>query len=229
MKIGILQPGYLPWLGFFDQMNKTDVFVFYDDVQYDKGGWRNRNRIKTVNGVQWLTVPVHSSNGDSRKINEIKIDNKSNWRKKHLLSITQSYSKSPYFKKHIGVFQEAYDQNWNYLVDIDIYFINKISEALGMHNKVTVRSSELDIHGDKISRLINICRYFNADTFYEGAAGKDYIDVEVFRRENITVDFQDYRHPEYDQLFGVFIPYLSIIDLLFNCGDKSLSILSKNN
>ncbi|HAG51110.1 MAG: hypothetical protein A2X87_04490 [Deltaproteobacteria bacterium GWC2_42_51] len=229
MRIGILQPGYLPWLGFFEQMYKSDVFVIYDDVQYDKQGWRNRNRIKTANGVQWLTVPVLVKFEDNHLVNEIKIDNKLNWRKKHLFSIKQNYSKAQYFKKYIDIFEEAYSKEWEYLVDIDIYFILKLAECLGMGDKKIIKSSTLSVTGDRIERLVNICKLYNADIFYEGAAGKNYIDDSHFAKNGIKVEYQDYKHPVYNQLHGDFVPYLSVIDILFNNGDKSLLILANPN
>ena len=225
MIIGILQPGYLPWLGFFEQMYKSDVFVIYDDVQYDKEGWRNRNRIKTTNGIQWLTVPVHMQFEEHPLINEIKINHTVNWRKKHLFSIRQNYSKAPFFKKYIGLFEETFSKEWECLVHIDLDFIKTLAECLGMGNREIIRSSTLHIEGDRIERLIKICKHFNADTFYEGAAGKNYIDEKSFIEQDIRVEYQNYKHPIYNQLYGDFIPYLSVIDLLFNHGDESLSIL----
>ena len=225
MRIGILQPGYLPWLGFFEQMYKSDVFVIYDDVQYDKEGWRNRNRIKTANGIQWLTVPVMVRLETHPLVHEVKIDNKTNWRKKHLSSIRQNYSKAPYFKEYIAVFEEAYLKEWECLMDIDMYFILRLTECLGMENKKIVKSSTLNTTGDRIERLINICKLFNADTFYEGAAGRNYIDDADFAKHGIKVEYQDYKHPVYKQLHGDFVPYLSVIDLLFNHGKESLAIL----
>ncbi|MBI5682763.1 MAG: WbqC family protein [Deltaproteobacteria bacterium] len=227
--IGILQPGYLPWLGFFEQMHKSDVFVIYDDVQYDKEGWRNRNRIKTANGIQWLTVPVMVNLEAHPLVHEVKIDNKTNWRKKHLSSIRQNYSKAPYFKKYIDIFEEGYSKEWECLVDIDMYFILRLSECLGMDDTKIIKSSALNIDGDKIGRLINICKFFNADTFYEGAAGKNYIDENYFESHGIKMEYQDYKHPIYNQLYGDFVPYLSVIDLLFNHGDESLAILLNKN
>ena len=223
--IGILQPGYLPWLGFFEQMHKSDVFVIYDDVQYDREGWRNRNRIKTANGVQWLTVPVFVKFDAHPLVNEIKIDNKANWRKKHLSSIRQNYSKAPCFKKYIAIFEEAYLKEWECLMDIDMYFILRLAECLGMGDKKIFKSSTLNVPGDRIERLINICKSYNADTFYEGASGRNYIDDAQFLRHGIKVEFQDYEHPVYKQLYGDFVPYLSVIDLLFNHGEESLAIL----
>jgi hypothetical protein len=226
MVIGILQPGYLPWLGFFEQMYRSDVFVVYDDVQYDKEGWRNRNRIKTANGVQWLSVPVLFKLSDSPLIMEIKIDNKVNWRKKHLTSIRQNYAKSKYFNDYIGFFEDAYARDWECLIDLDMFFIRGLAACLGMGDKQIVCSSGFHIDGDRIGRLINFCRFFRADVFYEGVSGKNYIDEDLFRDQGIRVEYQDYEHPVYRQLYGEFIPYLSVVDLLFNHGKESLSIIT---
>ncbi len=226
MRIGILQPGYLPWLGFFEQLYKSDVFVIYDDVQYDRNGWRNRNRIKTASGPVWLTVPVHAAFSERTRVDQVKIDNTQEWRKKHLLSIQQSYSRAPFYRDYIGIFEEAFGREWEYLVDLDMHFILKLKDCLGIGEKKIVRSSVLGITGGRIDRLINICRYFNADIFYEGQSGSSYINTEEFGREGVTVEFQVYKHPVYRQLYGKdFIPYLSVIDLLFNHGTESLSIL----
>jgi hypothetical protein len=226
MRIGILQPGYLPWLGFFEQMHRSDVFVIYDDVQYDKDGWRNRNRIKTANGIQWLTVPILMKFEQHPLINDVMIDNTVDWRKKHLLSIRQSYSKAAFFKKYVRIFDDAYLRNWDRLVDIDMYFISKLAESLGINTRKIVRSSSLNITGARIEKLIKICRHFGADIFYEGASGRNYLDPEIFLTHGIKVEFQNYIHPTYNQLRGDFVPYLSVVDMLFNCGDKSLSILA---
>lgn len=226
MIIGILQPGYLPWLGFFEQMYRSDVFVLYDDVQYDKEGWRNRNRIKTANGVQWLTVPVLVRFLDHPLITEIRINNEVNWRKKHLASVKQSYGKAAFFEEYYELFEEAYSRDWNFLIDLDLYFIMKLAECLDMKEKKILRSSDLPIKGGQIERLIHLCKHFGADTFYEGAAGRNYIDEGAFLKEGVRVEFQDYDHPIYSQLYGEFIPNLSVIDLLFNHGKESLSILT---
>lgn len=227
MRISILQPGYLPWLGFFEQMYRSDVFVIYDDVQYDKDGWRNRNRIKTPNGIQWLTVPIHINFKEHSLIREVKIDNSENWRKKHLFSIKQNYSKTPFYKNYIDIFEGVYSKAWEYLIDIDMYFIYKLAECLGMKKKTVAMSSEFGVKGNRIERLVNLCKKFNADTFYEGASGRDYIDEDYFAKNNIKLEYQDYQHPVYNQLYGTFIPYLSVVDLIFNYGDESLSLLTK--
>ncbi len=226
MIIGILQPGYIPWLGFFEQVCKSDIFVILDDAQYDKQGWRNRNRIKTLKGFQWLTVPVLVHFSNHLLIKEVKIDNKQNWRKKHLASIRQNYSKTPFFSEYTGFFEDAYAKEWEYLIDVDMHFIYGLCRCLGLENRKIVRSSSLNIEGGKTLRLINICKKFGANTFYEGAAGKNYIDEQEFLDHGVTVEFQDYRHPVYNQLYGEFVPYLSVVDLIFNHGPDSLSILT---
>ncbi len=194
-------------------------------MQYDKGSWRNRNRIKTPNGIQWITVPVQFKLSEGTVLNKIKINNTVNWRKKHLLSIKNNYSKSLFFKKYIDILEEAYTTDWDLLIDIDMFFIKKIVKSLNLTNKEIVLSSGLNIEGDTLERLVKMCKVFKADIFYEGSAGKNYIDEDYFNKNNIRVEYQDYKHPVYDQLHGDFIPYLSVIDLLFNHGNESLSIL----
>lgn len=227
MRIGILQPSYLPWLGFFEQLNKSDIFIIYDDVQYDKNGWRNRNKIKTPNGSQWLTVPVHIKFEEHPLIMNVKIDNKKNWRKTHLYSIRQNYSKAPFYKEYINIFEEAYLKDWDYLVDVNMYFISKLLECLGIKNKKMVKSSTINVEGGRIQKLVNICKVFKADIFYEGLKGMEYIDERSFNDNGIKVEYQNYKHPEYNQLYGDFISYLSVIDLLLNHGEDSLGILMK--
>lgn len=225
MIAGILQPGYLPWLGFFEQLHRSDVFVVYDDVQYDKHSWRNRNRIKTATGPQWLTVPVSFDFAAHPAVNAVRIDNGMDWRRKHLLSIRQNYSKAAFFKDYIGLFEAAYAREWDRLLDLDMHFITSLAEALGLNGKRIVRASELGVGGGKVERLIAICENLGADVFYEGAAGRDYLRTADFEPHGIKLEFQDYPHPVYRQCHGEFVPYLSVVDLLFNCGPESLGIL----
>lgn len=226
MIIGILQPGYLPWLGFFEQIYRSDMFVFYDDVQYDKNGWRNRNRIRTASGVQWLTVPVLLKNESKQIIKDVKINNQENWRKKHLTSIRTNYSKGEYFNDYFPLLEKIYAREWNYLIDLNMELVYVLCDMLGL-KKPFKFSSELDVEGDKNSRLVNICNKLGANKFYEGQTGKEYINMDVFKSAGIEVEFQNYKHPEYSQLYGDFIPYLSVIDLLFNEGSQSLEIITK--
>ncbi|MFA6030756.1 MAG: WbqC family protein [Elusimicrobiota bacterium] len=225
MVIGILQPGYIPWLGFFEQLHRSDVFVLYDDVQYDKNGWRNRNRIKTPTGPQWLTVPVSFDFSAHPAINAVRINNQTDWRRKHLLSLRQNYSQAAFFRDYVGIFEEAYARSWEKLVDLDLHLLRELAGALGLGHKRVLLSSSLGIPGERVERLINTCKHLGADTFYEGAAGRDYMHPSDFAAHGITLEFQDYAHPTYRQLHGAFIPYLSVVDLLFNCGRDSLDIL----
>ncbi len=220
--IGILQPGYIPWLGFFEQIYRSDIFVLYDDVQYDKNGWRNRNRIKCPQGIQWLTVPV--VRGLNTPINEVLIAH-GNWQQKHLKTIHHCYKKSPYFDEVFPIMENILSKEWRCLVDLDLETINVVNDYLGL-NRLIVRSSSLGIEDDNPTmRLVKICRHFNADVFYEGESGKNYLVEDEFIKNGIKLQFQDYHCVPYPQLFGAFVDKLSIIDLLFNCGKKSMQIM----
>lgn len=225
MKLVILQPGYLPWLGFFDQMAKSDIFVFYDDVQYDKHGWRNRNRIKTSQGPQWLTVPVLTKGLNKPLIKDIHIDNGFSWYRDNLKSIKQNYSRTPYFELIFPVIDKVLLSFWDYILDLDIDLTTKLMETLNLKRDIRI-SSALGIKGVQTERLINFCKYFKADEYLTGNAAKDYLKEERFKEEGIKLEYHNYNHPKYKQLYGDFIPYLSTIDLLFNEGPQSLEILT---
>lgn len=225
MKLVILQCSYLPWLGYFDQMNRCDIFVVYDDIQYTRNDWRNRNRIKTAQGIQWVTVPVLLKGKEFPLIKDVQINNATNWRKDHYRTIKQNYSRARYFKDYIDMFEEVYSKDWKYLIDVDMAFIYLFKDALGIKSEIRF-ASDLKIKGNRIQKLIDICKYFNASEFLEGQAGKNYIDDSEFERNGIKIEYQNYEHPTYSQLYGNFVSYLSIVDLLFNEGKQSLSILS---
>lgn len=220
----ILQPGYLPWLGFFDQMRRSDVFVYYDDVQYDKHGWRNRNRIKTASGPQWLTVPVLHSGRGLPSIADVEIDTRTPWVRKHLASIRQAYAAAPFLSRYMPELEELLGRRWERLVDLDLALVDLISRWLGLERQVA-RSSELGIAGERSERLLRICQHFGAKSYLSGDSAKDYLDVGLFERNGIQVAWQRFLHPTYPQLHGEFVPYLSAIDLILNCGDRSLAVL----
>ncbi len=229
MRLAILQPGYLPWLGYFDQMRQVDVFVHATTLQYTRQDWRSRNRIKTREGWQWLTVPVKSKGQFHARINEIKINNDLPWAVKHMNIIRQNYCKAPYYKPYAAILEDAYQRRWEYLVELDLYLINCLKQALDIETKL-IDIAHLNIgETGKNQRLIEVCLKFNADTYVSGAAARSYINEELFVEAGIAVEYQDYRHPIYPQLHGVFIPNLSIIDLLFNCGEQSLAVLSNRH
>jgi len=227
MIIAIHQPQYLPWLGYFDKIDKSDIFVFLDDVQFKKNEWQNRNRTKTAGrgGWQWITVPVIHRFG--QKINEVKINNQENWCKKHLHQLETNYFKSPHFLQCYDFLKETYARKWENLSEVNIYFIEYLTKTLGI-KKQLVKSSDLKVIGEKTDRLVNICKMLNASTYLSGVGAKEYIELKKFESEKIKVIFQDFHHPVYKQLYGEFIPNLSVGDLLFNYGDESLKILRGN-
>jgi len=201
-KVAILQPSYLPWIGYFEQIASVDNFVFYDNVQYTKNDWRHRNKIKAQNTSLWLSVPVHYSSQEL--INHVKVDDTKKWRVKHIKTLKQYYGKTPYFQ--------------------EVFPLQDIANYLEIRTQFHL-ASQLQIEGDKNSRLLNICNHFNADIYYCGAASQNYLDTLLFKQHNIDVTFQEYQHPIYKQVGDNFVPYLSIVDLLFNCGKNSLTLL----
>ena len=218
--LAILQPGYLPWLGFFDQLQRADLFVYYDDVQYDKHGWRNRNRIKTHNGPLWLTVPVRHSGAKSPNILDVEIDGRTPWARKHVASVQQAYARAPFLRRYLPELEALLQREWTHLVELDIACVDLIARWLGVRSRIE-RSSRLGIGGARSERLVNICRHFGALTYVSGDAAQAYLDVGLFERHGIAVEWQRYAHPTYPQLHGEFVPYLSALDLLFNCGEEA--------
>lgn len=220
----VLQPGYLPWLGFFDQMLRADIFVCYDDVQFDKNGWRNRNRIKTDRGSQWLTVPILHKGRAGQRICDVEIDNRTDWARKHVATITQAYAKVPHRDAYLPELGGLLSSRWTNLVELDMAVIEMMVGWFGIVTPV-YRSSRLGIDGDQSGRLVAICRYFGADRYLSGQAAKAYLDEALFERAGIAVAWQDYRYPTYPQLHGPFVPYLSALDLVLNAGPDSGGIL----
>jgi len=226
--IGILQPGYLPWLGFFNQLYFCDIFVLYDDVQFDKHGWRNRNKIKIQNGEHWLTVPVLHKGLGNQLIKDVKINYTENWVNKHIKSITQHYSKAAFFSEYSTDIFNCLAKKYTYLSDLTTKLIYILCAALKINTPI-VRSSTLNLKGNRIQRLMQCIEYFNCNQFIEGNAGKAYICKESFNKHGVKVIYQEYTHPEYMQLYDSFIYNLSVIDLIFNCGPASLQILNNQN
>jgi hypothetical protein len=225
--VGILQPGYLPWLGFFEQMHHSDIFVLYDDVQFEKGSWRNRNRIKGPGGPVWLTVPVFQKGLGLQLIRDVLINTAVPWQKRHVKSIKQHYGKATFFTEYSEGLLRLLDKPWKYLLDLDIQIIRLLAGQLGISTPI-VLASDLQVPGTGVERLVRIVRHLEGAVFYEGSAGRNYIDAGAFEREGIRLVFQDYAHPVYPQLHQGFLSHLSVIDLLFNCGPDSLRILTSH-
>ena len=219
----VLQPGYLPWLGFFDQLRRADVFVYYDDVQYDKDGWRNRNRIKTQSGPLWLTVPVRHGGQGRQRILDVEIDPRTPWAHKHVASVRQAYARAPFVGRYLPALEELLERSWKRLIDLDIACVALMAEWFGLHTPIE-RSSALDVGGERSERLVNICRHFGASRYLSGDAARSYLDSPLFERSGLRVEWQQYTHPVYPQLHGDFVSHLSALDLLLNCGDEAALI-----
>ena len=225
MKIlGILQPVYLPWLGYFEQIAAADHFILLDDVQYTRRDWRNRNRIKTPNGSTWLTVPV-DHHPRSALIHEITISDHGNWPRRHLLTIERNYGRRPHFQPLFDELERVLLDPPEHLVDLDAQLIHLLCRRLEIDTPISLSSEQPRRSDDRQERLLEICRAHGATHFYEGASGKSYIEVEYFRRAGIEVVFQDYRHPIYRQHFSGFLPNQAAIDLIMNTGPEAPTIL----
>jgi len=225
MIVAIHQPQFMPWLGYLDKMDKCDLFVFLDNVQYKKNEYQNRNRIKTSHGWQWLTVPTHYK--FPQKINEVQIDNGVNWQTKHLHSLQMNYGKSALYKKYIGHFEGLYQQDWPLLSNVNMASVILLKELLNIESE-TLIASEMDGVSDEPSqRLVDICVRLGANTYLAGTDSIRYMDVDRFRDAGINVTFQEFQHPVYTQLFHEFEYCMSAIDLIFNYGEKSMDIIRK--
>ena len=219
------QPSYLPWLGLFSKINSSDTFIYLDTVQYSKWDWSSRNKIRTSEGWIWLTVPVLSGGKHGQKFTEVKIDNSQKWNKKHLKAIKMSYSRAPYFDLYYNFFKEVFEQEWIYLSKLNEFVLLNLIKIFGINTKFVKASESLKLEGEKSELVLDMCIKMNADEFIFGGEGKNYAEVEDFESSGIKPIFQEYEHPVYSQIHGELIPNMSVIDLLFNCGPKSLDVL----
>lgn len=219
-KIAILQSNYIPWKGYFDIINMVDEFILYDDMQYTKRDWRNRNRIKTPQGLKWLSIPVEIKGKYYQKINETKISDDS-WSINHWAQIKRNYSKAKYFNKYKDIFEELYlNCSSKYLSEINYQFIKLINEILNIDTKIRF-SHEFNLVEGKTERLLNICKDCKADIYLSGLSAKSYFNEEIAKKENIKVEWMEYSgYKEYEQLYPHFSHEVTILDLLFNEGEN---------
>lgn len=220
MKVVILQPSYIPWRGYFHQIQKADLFIFYDCVQYDKHGWRNRNAIKTAQGSQWLTIPVNTKGcvSEGKVIKDIPIIWDTPWNEKHLKSIQQNYAKAPFFITYSPLLESIYSRRDSILADFTCATTEMIARELGIRHTQFLRSSAIDAEGSKTERLIGILKKVGSTHYISGPSAEDYIERDQFEDSGISLEFMAYDYPEYPQLYGAFQPQVSILDLLFNVG-----------
>jgi WbqC-like protein family len=220
MNCVILQPSYIPWRGYFHQIYKADVFVFYDDVQYDKQGWRNRNRIRAPGESKWLSIPVLSKGSvvNSTLINEIQVYWNREWTNAHLGTIKQFYAKSPYLQYYRPLLEEFYSRHPKLLADFTIDLTIELARELGINNTTFVRSSSLGATGSKTDRLVNILKAVGATHYISGPSARDYLEEDKLQAAGISLEYIVYDYPEYQQLYPPFDPYVSVIDLLLMTG-----------
>ena len=227
MKCVILQPSYIPWRGYFHQIYKADTFVFYDDVQYDKHGWRNRNRIKTHQGTKWLTIPVlsHAAPLHHTPINQVHIDQRQPWNRKHWMTLSQAYGRAPYFSRYAELLETYYRQPQYMLADFTIELTIALARELGITHTLFIRSSSLPVTGARTARLIQILSYLGADHYITGPAAKSYIDESQFDGAGIRLEYMEYNYPEYEQFYPPYDPQVSILDLMFMTGPNALDFM----
>lgn len=224
MIVTISQPRYQPWLGYFHRIAVSDLFIYLDTVQYTPRDWENRNKVKNDQGWMWLTVPVKARY--RALIPEVTVDNQQPWQWKHWGSIKTYYGNAPHFRSYGEKLCEIYEQKiWHSLTDLNLSLTDNLCECLGVNQGKFIKASDIGVQGKGSDLILNLCKTVGATTYLSGSQGKNYLDETAFADAGIELDYQDYKHPVYPQLYGEFEPNMAAIDLLFNCGADSLDIL----
>lgn len=220
-KIAILQSNYIPWKGYFDLIANVDEFIIYDDMQYTRRDWRNRNKIKTPHGLQWLTVPVKVKGKYHQTIRETEIDGM-DWAKSHWKTLCQYYHRSKHFVSIAQELEPLYlKTEYSHLSQLNRALIEWVCMTLGIKTIIS-NSWDYKVIGGKTDRLADLCAQAGGNEYISGPAARDYIDETVFIKRGIKLVWFDYEgYPEYPQLWGDFTHSVSILDLLFNCGKET--------
>jgi len=223
--VTIMQPAYLPWLGYFDRILASELFVVLDHVRVDLNSrtkFANRNRVRTKEGWSWLTVPLQTK-GHALELNKLSINNAQPWQSKHWQTIQHCYGKARHFSDYAAELKSFYERPVENLVQLTKpmteYFLRALSIGVPVYY-----SSQLPIAGEKQDLIVNICKHFGATGYLSGPFGRDYLNAEQFERMGIDLQFHDYQHPQYPQCWPGFEPFMAIIDLLFNCGGDAREI-----
>lgn len=217
--VSVHQPNYLPYLGFFDKMIHSDIFVIYDDAQFNKEDFQHRNKIRIFHGWKWLTVPVEKK---LKSINEIKIRNElkikgNKWSDAHRRNIRDNYIDTHFYSKYEHDFEGIFRENYVNLIDLNMQIIYFLKDAFNIKTKI-IFSSELGFTSKSTARLVDIVESLNGDIYLSGVMGRNYLNLSLFRSKNIEVHYQEFKHPTYPQRYEGFIPNMSSIDILFNLG-----------
>jgi len=222
------QPAYMPWLGYFHKIQNCDLFVYLDSVQYEKNSFINRNKIKTPSGPQWLTIPVKLRGHTSATLLETEIDDSLSWRKKHLRSIELNYRKAPFFSENFPKIEELLALPATNLSDFCFHNLRFWMSEFQIQTTV-VRSSTLPVYSAKSDLVLDLCSHFTANRYLSGALGRDYLNLSKFCEAGISIDFQNFSHPIYRQLWGPFERCMGIIDLWMNCGSSQFNFAMENS
>ena len=222
MRLAIHQPQYLPWLGYLDKLDRADVFVLLDTVQFKNNEWQNRNRIRTAQGWQYLTVPVlHEF---PQRMDLVRINNQTDWRRKHAQALETHYGKAPYYGQYAQIFREILARDWERLSLLNEAVLSALAGAFGITTPI-VNASRFAAREEPTGRLVDLCKALGADCYLAGAGGRGYLNLDEFAAAGIAVEFQDFVSPEYAQAYRPFIAGLSAVDLLFNCGRQGIARL----
>lgn len=224
-RIAILQSNYIPWKGYFDLINSVDEFVIYDDMQYTRRDWRNRNKIKTPDGLKWLTIPVEVKGKYFQKINETIVSD-GGWALMHWKTICQFYSKAKFFKDYKLIFEDFYlGSQDHHLSLINYRLIELVNSILGIKTKITW-STNYELLEGQTEKLLGICQQSGADVYLSGPSAKEYFDESLADKIGIKVEWMDYSgYPEYQQLYQPFEHGVSILDLIFNEGPNATNFM----
>lgn len=220
-----MQPTYIPWIGYFALMESVDVFIILDSVQFSKRSWQQRNQIKTASGPMWLTVPVSSKGKRGQLINEVEIDTTRNYHTAHIASLESNYKKSPYFAEYSPELFSLLEKDHIHLSELTVELIVWFCKVLGITTSIKY-SSKMQNTGTKADLLAMLCEQVDATEYISALGSREYLEEsDAFDKRSMLIKYNEYNHPEYSQFFGEFVPYMSIIDLLFNMGPESLSVI----
>lgn len=223
MKVAAIQSSFIPWRGYFDFIASVDTFVFLDDVQYSKNGWRNRNRIKMPQGSRWITVPVKHRSLE-QLIVDTEIDDRKAWRDSHMRLWYENYRKAPYYNDVLTILEDLVGNTLGTISELNIALIRKIAVYLQIGTR-TILSSELQLSGTKTDRLIDLVKKLNATTYLSGPSADAYLDKEAFSRNGIRLEYKSYDYDPYPQLWGPFEGAVTVLDLIANCGPDAKSFI----
>ncbi len=226
MRVGIIQSNYFPWRGYFDFISKVDLFVFHDDIQYTKGDWRNRNRIKTPNGPRWITVPVRYKT-TSQLICETEIDESTDWRKQHLNLFAENYRKAPFFDLAHELLASCLRFPATTISELNVNLLRETCSVLGIDTE-TMLSSELGATGVKTKKLIQLLTSVGATSYLSGPSARGYLDEGMFADAGIELCYMSYDYPRYPQLWGGYDDALSILDLIANTGPSARKFMDNS-